>query len=149
MRKIGLVLLTVVTSLALFSSCSSDKIKNEAKESASKYWLDKAYPGKGYDIQVVEASKGDDGLYHVKGIVDGETRIGVYDPKSETFSEGYYSLAHERGGKIAELQEDVKYWKQRADDLEKENYKLKVQLSMLQPGSAAPAPAASPSAKPN
>jgi hypothetical protein len=115
--------------LALFG-CSSEKLKNHAKESAARYWQDKAYPGKGMDIQVIEAEKADGDNWRVKGIVDGETRVGVFNPNTETFSEGYYSLASERNKKIAELEQENKYWKEKADALDKENYKLKVKLGM-------------------
>jgi hypothetical protein len=107
-------------------------MKNQAKEAAARFWQDKAYPGKAFDIQVIEAEKAEGGQFRVKGIVDGETRVGTYSPESETFSEGYYSLAQERNKKIAELEQESKYWKDRADSLEKENYKLKVQLSLTE-----------------
>ena len=116
--------------LATLSGCSTERIKNQAKEKAARYWQDKAYPGKAYDVQVIEAEKADNGMFRVKGIVDGETRIGMFNPETESFSEGYYSLAHERNKKIAELEQEVKYWKERSDSLEKENYKLKVQLQL-------------------
>lgn len=112
------------------ASCSTEKIKNHAKESAARYWQDKAYPGKGFDIQVIEAEKADGGTYRVRGLVDGETRVGIFNPETETFSEGYYSLAHEREKKIAELEQEAKYWKERAAALENENYKLKVRMQM-------------------
>lgn len=121
--------LGLVFSLGLVG-CSGEKIKNQAKESAAKYWQDKAYPGKSFDVQVIEAEKGDGGTYRVKGIVDGETRVGTFSPETETFSEGYYSLAHERSKKIAEMEQEVKYWKEKAEGLEKENYKLKVKLGL-------------------
>lgn len=111
------------------AGCSTEKQKNQAKEAAARYWQDKAYPGKAYDVQVIEAEKTDDG-YRVKGIVDGETRVGVFNPETETFSEGYYSLAKERDKHIAELEQEVKYWKERSENLDKEIYKLKVRLSM-------------------
>ncbi len=114
------------------AGCSTEKVKNKSKEAAAKYWQDKAYPGKSYDVQVIEAEKADDGMYRVKGIVDGETRVGMFNPETETFSEGYYSLAHERNKKIAELEQEVKYWKEKTEAMEKENYKLKVRLKVTQ-----------------
>ena len=30
----------------------------------------------------------------MKGIVDGESRIGSFNPNTESFSEGYYSLGY-------------------------------------------------------
>ena len=72
-------------------------------------------------------------MYRVKGIVDGETRVGMFNPETETFSEGYYSLAHERNKRIAELEQEVKYWKEKTETLEKENYKLKVQMETKAP----------------
>ncbi len=128
-----LVCFGVISALAL-AGCASDKAKNKAKESAARYWQDKAYPGKSYDVQVVEAEKTDEGQYRVKGIVDGETRVGTFNPDTENFSEGYYSLAHERSKKIAELEQEAKYWKEKSEGLEKENYKLKVQLKMGKSG---------------
>ncbi len=119
-----------------FGGCSSDKAKNHAKESAARYWQDKAYPGKASDVQVIEAEQIDDGQFRVRGIVDGETRVGVFSPKSETFSEGYYSLAAERNKKIAEMEQELKYWKEKADALDKENYKMKVLLNLQKPGAA-------------
>jgi hypothetical protein len=115
--------------VAGLSGCASDtKAKNKAMEQAARYWQDKAYPGKSFDVQVTEASKNSDGTYQVKGIVDGETRVGQFNPESETFSEGYYALSHEREKHIAELEQQVKYWKEKAEGFEKENYKLKVKL---------------------
>jgi hypothetical protein len=134
-QNVSLLLLAFV-ALASLAGCSSDRIKNRAKEAAAHYWQDKAYPGKSYDVQVVEAEKADDGMYRVKGIVDGETRVGLFNPDTETFSEGYYSLAHEREKHIAELEQESKYWKERADALEKENYKLKVKMEMHDKGKA-------------
>ena len=57
-----------------------------------------------------------------------ESRVGTFNPDSENFSEGYYSLAHEKGKRIAELEQEVKFWKEKSENLEKENYKLKVKL---------------------
>ena len=116
--------------LLSLSGCSSERKKNQAKEAAARYWQDKAYPGKSFDIQVVEAEKADGGNYRVKGIVDGETRVGTFNPDTETFSEGYYSLAQERNKRIAELEQESKYWKEKAEALEKENYKLKVKFNV-------------------
>jgi hypothetical protein len=112
--------------------CASEKTKNRAKETAARYWQDKAYPGKSFDVQVIEAEKADDGQYRVKGIVDGETRVGTFNPDTETFAEGYYSLSHERSKRIAELEQEVKYWKEKSDAADKENYKLKVRLNAAQ-----------------
>ncbi len=111
-----------------FAGCSSDKAKNQAKESAARFWQDKAYPGKSFDVQVIEAEKADGGTWRVRGIVDGETRVGTFNPETETFAEGYYSLAHERSKRIAELEQEVKYWKEKAEGLDKEVFKLKVEL---------------------
>lgn len=132
MRKISNVSVLCLVALGLVAflgGCSTEKAKNKAKESAAKYWQDKAYPGKSYDVQVIEAEKTDDG-YRVKGIVDGETRVGLFNPESETFSEGYYSMAHEKGKRVAELEQEVKYWKEKSEAQEKELYKLKVRLEM-------------------
>ena len=120
-----------VLTLALFTSCASDqKAKNLAKESAAKYWQDKAYPGKAFDVQVIEAEKADDGMYRVKGIIDGETRTGMFNPETESFSEGFYSLSKERNKRIAELEQEVKYWKEKSEAFEKENYKFRVRLKL-------------------
>jgi hypothetical protein len=81
---------------------------------------------------VIEAAKTDDGKYQVKGIVDGETRVGVFNPESETFSEGYYALSHEREKRIAELEQELKHWKEKSESADKEIYKLKVKLNALQ-----------------
>lgn len=114
----------------VMAGCAGEKVKNQAKEAAARYWQEKAYPGKSYDVQVVDAEKIEGGQYRVKGLVDGETRVGVFNPDTENFSEGYYSLAHERNKRIAELEQEVKYLKEKVDGLEKENYKLKVQLDV-------------------
>jgi hypothetical protein len=120
-----------VAVAVLLAGCASDtKNLNHAKEAAARYWSDKAYPGKSYDVQVVSAEKTEDGTYRVKGIVDGETRVGQFSPQSETFSEGYYSVAHEREKRIAELEQEVKYWKEQADAKDKEIFKLKYQLNL-------------------
>ena len=125
-RLVFLSLMVVVLGLG----CSTEKVKNKSKEAAAKFWQDKAYPGKAYDVQVIEAEKADDGMYRVKGVVDGETRVGMYNPETENFSEGYYSLAHERNKKIAELEQESKYWKEKAESLEKDIFKLKVELKL-------------------
>jgi outer membrane murein-binding lipoprotein Lpp len=121
---------SMIALTLILVGCSSERKKNQAKEAAARYWQDKAYPGKSFDIQVIEAEKAEGGSFRVKGIVDGETRVGTFNPDTETFSEGYYSLAHERNKKIAELEQEVKYLKEKLDGLEKENYKLKVKLDM-------------------
>jgi hypothetical protein len=114
----------------MIAGCASDtKNLNRAKEAAARYWSDKAYPGKSFDVQVVSAEKAEDGTYRVKGIVDGETRVGQFSPQSETFSEGYYSVAHEREKRIAELEQEVKYWKEQAEGKDKEIFKLKFKLN--------------------
>lgn len=137
-----------VVSVLILGGCASDtKNKNRAKEAAARYWSDKAYPGKSYDVQVIEAEKTDDGQYRVKGIVDGETRVGTFSAESETFSEGYYSLAHEREKRVAELEQEVKYWKEKSEGYEKDIYKMKVQLSALK-GKASEADATASGAKP-
>lgn len=123
MRSILICLILVV-----LTGCSGERIKNEAKEAGSRYWLEKAYPGKAYNVQVVDAEESDGGTYKVKGVVDGETRFGTYSPKTGNFSEGYYALAHERERHIAEVEQENRYLKDRVDALEKENYKLKVRL---------------------
>jgi hypothetical protein len=123
---IGVV--AVITLSLVLTGCATDKKLNRAKEAAARYWQDKAYPGKSYDVQVIEAEKAEDGKYRVKGIVDGETRVGMFSPETETFSEGYYALSHERSKRIAELEQEVKYWKEKSESTEKENYKLKLQL---------------------
>lgn len=125
-----LVLGLGVLMIAGISGCSNKKEKIRAKEAAARYWQDKAYPGKSFDVQVVEAESAGDGMYRVKGMIDGETRVGMFNPETETFSEGYYSLAHERNRKIAELEQEVKYWKEKSENLEKENYKLKVKMGV-------------------
>jgi hypothetical protein len=123
-------LLVGVALAVMIAGCASDtKNLNRAKEAAARYWSDKAYPGKSYDVQVVSAEKAEDGTYRVKGIVDGETRVGQFSPQSETFSEGYYSVAHEREKRIAELEQEVKYWKEQAESKDKEIFKLKFQLN--------------------
>jgi hypothetical protein len=127
-RRMIWVLVVVSAMVGFGTGCSTEKTKNRAKETAARYWQDKAYPGKSSDVQVIEAEKDADGNYRVKGIVDGETRVGTFNPDSENFSEGYYSLAHEKTKRVAELEQESKYWKEKAGDLEKENYKLKVQL---------------------
>ncbi len=111
-----------------FNHCSTDKNVNRAKMVASKYWTEKAYPGKSYDVQVLDAVKVDDGKYRVKALVDGDQRVGLFNPETETFDEGYYTLSYERGKKVAELDEEVKYLKGRVEKLEKENYQLKLRL---------------------
>ena len=128
---IGILMLSLVISGGIFG-CSTEKTKNKAKEAAARYWQDKAYPGKSYDVQVTEAEKADGGMYRVKGIVDGETRTGLFNPDTENFSEGYYSMAQEKGRRVAELEQESKYWKEKSEALDKENFKLKIQLKMVQ-----------------
>ncbi|MGK5084142.1 hypothetical protein WDW37_12670 [Bdellovibrionota bacterium FG-1] len=125
-------------AVGLVGCASGEKAKNRAKETAARYWQDKAYPGKSFDVQVIEAEKTDDGQFRVKGIVDGETRVGTFNPDTETFSEGYYSLSHEREKRIAELEQEVKYWKEKSEGFEKELFKLKVRLEATQPKVSSP-----------
>lgn len=126
--QVKFIQFSLVLAIGLVGCASGEKAKNHAKEAAARYWQDKAYPGKSYDVQVIEAEKVDGGQFRVKGIVDGETRVGTFSPESETFSEGYYSLAHERDKRIAELEQEVKYWKEKSEGFEKEIYKLKVRM---------------------
>lgn len=135
MRTLILVLVVVLIGI---SGCSTDKNINKAKLSGSKYWTDKAYPGKAYDIQVTEATKVDGGKYRVKGMVDGQQRTGLYDPETETFDEGYYSLSYERGKKVAELEEEVRYLKDQLEKKEKENYQLQLRLKYVHAGRGDP-----------
>jgi len=127
-RSSALVLGALLATLIVGSGCSTEKTRNKAKEVAARYWQDKAYPGKAFDVQVIDAEKADGGMYRVKGIVDGESRVGTFNPDTESFSEGYYSLSQERNKRVAELEQEVKYLKEKVDGLEKENYKLKVDL---------------------
>lgn len=143
----AIAFLAIVVGALQISGCATDKTRIKAKEVAARYWQDKAYPGKAYDVQVVEAEEDENGGFRVKGIVDGETRVGVFNPETETFSEGYYSLAKERDKRIAELEQQVKYWKEKTESLEKENYKLKVRLDILEKGPA-PASASDKAEKP-
>ena len=132
MRKNHQIRFIVVLVGALLGSglsgCSTERVKNQAKERAARYWQEKAYPGKAYDVQVIEAEKAENGMWRVKGIVDGETRSGLFNPETESFNEGLYGLSQERGRKIAELEQEVKYWKEKAEGLEKEIFKLKVKI---------------------
>ncbi len=139
--KLNLLLLAALIGLA---GCSTEKVKSRAMETAAKYWQDKAYPGKGYDVQVLSAEKADDGLFRVKGTVDKESREGTYNPETDTFSEGYYPLQREKGRRVAELEQEVKYWKNKADDLERENFKLKVRLGIDGDSKTKGAPAPDP-----
>jgi hypothetical protein len=136
-RGLGVLFLSVSFALGA-GGCANEKMRNRAKEAAARFWQDKAYPGKSFDVQVIEAEKTDDGMYRVKGIVDGETRVGSFNPETENFSEGYYSLAHERSKRIAELEQESKYWKEKAENFEKELYKLKVKMNLLKGDDADP-----------
>lgn len=131
-------LVLVALLLSALSGCSSDKEVNRAKMTGVKYWVDKAYPGKAYDVQVTEAVKVEDGKYRVKALVDGETRVGVYDPKTESFDEGFYSLAHEKTKKVAELEEENRYLKDKAEKLEKELFQMKLRMKYLRSGKGDP-----------
>jgi hypothetical protein len=129
--------MAVVAALGVIAAgCASEKLKNDAKESAARYWQDKAYPGKAFDVQVIEAEKAEEGQYRVKGIVDGETRYGMYSPETGNFSEGFYSLSKERLKRVAELEQEVKYWKEKSEALEKEIFKLKVKIEQGKPAAA-------------
>src|SRR5262245_2777451 len=112
-------------TLFFVTGCGTDKNLNRAKMSASKYWTDKAYPGKAFDVQVIDAVKVDDGKYRVKAMVDGQQRVGLYNPETENFDEGYYSLASERGKKLAEMEEEIRYLKDQVEKKDKELYQLK------------------------
>lgn len=129
---------SALAAIVLVAGCGTDKNVNRAKLSASKYWTDKAYPGKAFDVQVLDAVKVDDGKYRVKAMVDGQQRVGLYNPDTETFDEGYYSLASERGKKIAEMEEENRYLKDQLDKKEKELYQLKLRLKYVHAGRGDP-----------
>ena len=132
-----LAVLAVATVVAV-SGCGTDKNINRAKMSATKYWTDKAAPGKAFDVQVTEAVKVDDGKYRVKAMVDGQQRVGLYNPETESFDEGFYTLSYERGKKIAELEEEVRYLKEQLEKKEKENYQMKLRLKYVRAGRGDP-----------
>ncbi len=136
MKILRTFVLVVMVGAALGGCSSAEKKKARAKDAAARYWQEKAYPGKAYDVQVTEAEKADDGMFRVKGIVDGESRVGMFNPETESFSEGFYSLAHEKTRRVAELEQEVKYWKEKTESLEKEIYKMKVQLKVSRKGKA-------------
>ena len=97
--------------------CATDPDVNRASQSASQYWSEKAPSGelgKTINVQVLEATRIEDGKIRVRALVDGQQRIGHFNAASGTFDEGYYSLSIERGKKINEL--------------EQENHQLKEQL---------------------
>ncbi len=128
----------VLGALVFAAACSTDPNINKAKLTGTKYWTDKAYPGKAYDVQVVDSVKVDGGKYRVKALVDGETRVGIYDPNTENFDEGYYTAAHEKGKKVAEQEQEITYLKGRIEKLEKENYQLKLRLKYVHAGKGDP-----------
>jgi hypothetical protein len=129
---------TVAVLTLVLTGCASDKTRNRAKEMAAKYWQDKAYPGKSYDVQVVDAEEAGDGMWRVKGMIDGETRVGMFNPETESFTEGFYTMAKEKERRVAELEQEVKYYKEKSESLEKEIFKLKVKLNMPTDDKAAP-----------
>ena len=137
LRRVRSALVAVGLCVVL-TACSTDKNLNKARLSGTKYWTDKAYPGKAYDVQVQDAVKVDDGKYRVKATVDGEQRVGLYNPETETFDEGYYSAAHEKGKRVAEQDEEIRYLKSQVEKLEKENYQMKLRLKYVQAGRGDP-----------
>lgn len=153
MRRSSIIFLSMLLALGgmlfFLSSCSSDKEMNRAKMTGAKYWVEKAYPGKAYDVQVVEAVKVEDGKFRVKALVDGETRVGVYDPKTESFDEGFYSLAHEKTKKVAELEEENRYLKDRVEKLEKEMFQMKLRMKYMRTGKGDPEVAKDASKEPS
>lgn len=130
--------LAVFAGIMAIAGCGTDKNINRAKLSASKYWTDKAAPGKAFDVQVTDATKVDDGKYRVKALVDGQARVGLYNPDTENFDEGYYSLSYERGKKVAELEEEVRYLKDQVEKKDKELYQLKLRLKYVHAGHGDP-----------
>ena len=137
--KLGRILGSVaVVGLVMVAGCGTDKNINRAKMSANKYWTDKAAPGKAFDVQVTEATRVDDGKYRVKAMVDGQQRVGLFNPDTENFDEGYYSTAYERGKKIAEMEEELRYLKDTVEKKEKENYQLKLRLKYVRAGRGDP-----------
>ena len=95
-------------------ACATSPDAERAAQTATLYWTGKASSGQTATVQVLDTTKVDDGKYRVKALVDGQQRVGHFNPESGTFDEGYYSLSVERGKKINEL--------------ELENRKLKAQL---------------------
>lgn len=138
MNRLNLIVGLAVLAAVTMSGCGTDKNVNRAKMSANKYWTDKAYPGKAFDVQVLDATKVDDGKYRVKAMVDGQQRVGIYNPETETFDEGYYSLASERGKKIAEMEEEIRYLKDQVEKKDKELYQLKLRLKYVRAGRGDP-----------
>jgi hypothetical protein len=133
-----LATLAVLSVALALSGCGTDKNINRAKLSANKYWTDKAAPGKAFDVQVTEATKVDDGKYRVKAMVDGTERVGLFNPETETFDEGFYTLSYERGKKIAEMEEEIRYLKDQVDKKDKELYQLKLRLKYVHAGRGDP-----------
>lgn len=144
----GMLVVVVITFAVLTSGCGNDKNLNRARMTGAKYWTDKAYPGKAFDVQVTDATKVEGGKYRVKALVDGTERVGIYDPEHETFDEGYYTLSHERGKKLAEMDEEVRYLKDRIEKLEKENYQLKLRLKYVHAGKGDPNTVVDPDTEP-
>jgi hypothetical protein len=117
----------IIAAAVTLGGCAGGRIKDRALESAARYWKEKASASKGLDVQVVEAEMSDDGLYRIKGVVDGEDRVGVFIPKPGIFLEDSSALANGYSDRIGELEQDLIYWMGRAEASEKENIKLRIQ----------------------
>lgn len=130
--------LAVILIISFLAACSTDRNLDRAKQSGLKYWTEKAYPGKAYSVQVTHAEKAEEGKYKVLALVDGEQRVGFYNPQTQAFDEGLYPLSHERGKRIAELEQEIRFLKERLDKMEKENYQLNLRLKYAVAGKGDP-----------
>jgi predicted nucleic acid-binding Zn-ribbon protein len=62
----------------------------------------------------------------------------MFNPETESFTEGFYTMAKEKERRVAELEQEVKYWKEKSETLEKEVFKLKVKMNLPTDDKAVP-----------
>ena len=47
----------LAAGLLMGFACSNTRLKNQAKEAAARYWQEKAYPGKSFDVKASSTAK--------------------------------------------------------------------------------------------
>ena len=68
--------------------------------------------------RLLKQEKTDDG-YRVKGIVDGETRVGIFSRRAKLFPKVFTLWRTNAEKRVAELEQESKYWKKKPTPLKK------------------------------
>lgn len=91
MKRLTHAGIVAVVMLLAASGCASNHDVERANQTATRYWTEKALPGRAIEVQVLATTKVEDGKYRVRALVDGQQRIGHFNAESGSFEEGYTS----------------------------------------------------------